>query len=87
LRKDSTGKEKIAVVCNFTPVVRQNYRIGVNEKGVWTEVFNSDAPEYGGSGVHNTSVETELIMYHGKRFSITLTLPPLAAVYLRWDEG
>ena len=84
LRKDGSGREKIAVVCNFTPVIRTDYRIGVPEKGVWREIFNSDAMAFGGSGVANGQVEAELVMCHHKPFSISITLPPLGAVYLKW---
>jgi len=86
LRKDSTGTEKIAVICNFTPVVCKDYRVGVTDKGTWTEIFNTDASQFRGSGVSTQPTPTELIMYHGQRFSITLTLPPLAAVFLKWSE-
>ncbi|MDJ1496411.1 1,4-alpha-glucan branching protein GlgB [Cytophagaceae bacterium DM2B3-1] len=84
LRKDSSGKEKIAVICNFTPQTHQSYRIGVPEKGTWVEIFNSDAREYAGSdSLNKHSATTELIMHHGKPFSITITLPPLGVVFLK----
>jgi 1,4-alpha-glucan branching enzyme len=86
LRKDSSGQEKIAIICNFTPVVRQKYRVGVPEKGTWTEIFNSDAQEFGGSGVHTQPAKTELITYHNQRVSITVTLPPLGVIFLKWSN-
>ena len=82
-----TGLEKTdrtIVVCNFTPVVRHDYHFGVPEKGTYVEVFNSDATEFGGSNVVNegdlVSVDTPL---HGMKQSLTVTLPPLAVIYLR----
>ncbi len=86
LRKDASGKEKIAVICNFTPVTRSDYRIGVPEKGTWTEIFNSDAKEFGGTGIQNKPAKTELITYHNQRVSISLTLPPLGVVFLKWSS-
>jgi 1,4-alpha-glucan branching enzyme len=72
------------VVCNFTPVVRQGYRVGVPVGGFWREALNSDATDYGGSGVGNFGgVWASDDGCHGKRFALTLTLPPLAAVFFR----
>jgi len=71
------------VACNFTPVPRANYRVGVPEDGFWREVLNSDATVYGGSGVGNFGgVHTEPFGLHGHAQSVSLTLPPLAVVYL-----
>jgi len=71
------------VACNFTPVPRANYRVGVPEDGFWREVLNSDATVYGGSGVGNFGgVHTEPFGFHGRAQSVSLTLPPLAVVYL-----
>ncbi len=76
----------ILAVCNFTPVPRDCYRIGV-PGGVWREVFNSDAASFGGSGVGNTdALVAEPVPSHGREMSIQLTLPPLATVLLR-QEG
>ena len=66
--------------CNFTPVPRPNYRIGVPEPGVYREVFNSDSAEFGGSGVSNPIVETAALPLHGREQSFSITLPPLAVV-------
>jgi 1,4-alpha-glucan branching enzyme len=80
-RYDARNRPLLAV-CNFTPVVRHNYRVGVKLAGVWREVFNSDAAEYGGSGVGNAGrVEATPVAYHGKPLSLNLTLPPLGAIY------
>ncbi|MGA8025682.1 MAG: 1,4-alpha-glucan branching protein GlgB, partial [Bryobacteraceae bacterium] len=78
-------RKTIAVVCNFSPVVRSNYRIGVPAKGFWKEILNSDSTQYGGSGKGNFGgVETVPIPLHGRNQSITIDLPPLAAVFFQW---
>lgn len=82
IRKDKSGNF-VVVVCNFTPVVRHNYRIGVPEKGKYFEILNSDDREFGGSGVKNESINAEEIPFHFRPFSISLTLPPLAVLYLK----
>ena len=75
------------VACNFTPVPRPNYRLGAPYGGFWREILNSDATEYGGSGQGNFGgVETVPIGLHGRPYSLTLTLPPLAAVFFK-SEG
>ena len=81
-RMDNHGHEIIAV-CNFTPVKREQYRIGVPAHGVYSEVFNSDAAEFGGSGVINGTVESELTPMHGFAQSVSLTLPPLSVLYFK----
>ena len=84
LRKGRTLGDAIAVVCNFTPVPRPNYRIGVPQGGFWKELVNSDATEYGGSGQGNLGgVEAAPIPLHGRPYSLTITLPPLAALFLK----
>jgi 1,4-alpha-glucan branching enzyme len=65
-------------VCNFTPVPRQNYRVGVPLECFWREVLNSDAPLYGGSGQGNIGGLTAVpLPVHGRPFSLNMTLPPL----------
>ncbi len=87
LRKGTLNREQIAVVCNFSPVPRANYRIGVSEKGFWQELLNTDAKQYGGSGRGNFGgVETVPVPAHGRSYSLTVDLPPLAAVYFRLDQ-
>jgi 1,4-alpha-glucan branching enzyme len=82
LRFSSDG-EVVLVVCNFTPVPRLGYRIGVPYSGTWTELLNSDAELYGGSGMGNLgAVEAEAVEMHGRPCSVSLTLPPLSAVFL-----
>jgi 1,4-alpha-glucan branching enzyme len=83
LRRGGNANEVIAVVCNFTPVPRHNYRIGVPFGGIWQEILNSDATLYGGSGQGNMgSVETAPVPFHGRPSSLTLTVPPLGVVFL-----
>jgi len=87
LRKGRTERDLIAVICNFSPVPRANYRIGVPEKGFWRERLNTDAKVYGGTGRGNFGgVETIPIPSHGRRYSVTIDLPPLAAVYFRLES-
>ncbi|MEM9072973.1 MAG: 1,4-alpha-glucan branching protein GlgB [Myxococcota bacterium] len=74
----------VVIVCNFTPVVREDYRVGVPAGGSWEELLNSDASEYGGSGVGNLGeVTAEPVESHGHAYSLSLVLPPLAALYFR----
>ncbi len=70
-------------VANFTPVVRSGYRVGVPVAGIWDEVLNSDDPRYGGGGVTNGDVVSDDISTHGYDQSLELTLPPLAAIFLK----
>ena len=86
LRNGNSADEVIAVVCNFSPVPRASYRIGIPRKGFWKEILNSDAKQYWGSGMGNFGgVNTVPIPLHGRKYSITLDLPPLAAVFFKWD--
>ena len=84
LRKGTTPKDSVIVVCNFTPVPRHNFRVGAPDGGLWQEALNSDAGEYGGSNVGNLgSVEAAPIASHGMLNSLYLTLPPLGVLFLR----
>jgi 1,4-alpha-glucan branching enzyme len=84
IRKGNNPKEDLVVVCNFTPVVREHYRIGLPKKGKLTQIFNSDDTQYGGSGVTNPkSVKIELESWNGREFSAALTLPPLSVVIFK----
>jgi 1,4-alpha-glucan branching enzyme len=88
LRKGQEKDEIILIVCNFTPVSHYNYRIGVPKGGFWREILNSDAQEYGGSGVGNFGgLHAERISFHGRRFSLELTLPPLAILFFKYRES
>ncbi|HSU31434.1 MAG TPA: 1,4-alpha-glucan branching protein GlgB [Bryobacteraceae bacterium] len=84
LRKGTSETETLAVICNFSGAVRPNYRIGVPQKGLWKEVFNSDDKRYGGGGIGNPDGSfTRPIALHGSYHSLTLTLPPLGAILLK----
>jgi 1,4-alpha-glucan branching enzyme len=84
----SSRDELIVAVFNFTPVPRHNYQIGVPLPGRWLELLNSDAPIYGGSGQGNLGgVDAAPIGKHGHLHSVTLTLPPLGAIFLKPDPG
>ncbi len=85
LRRGKRG-ETVLVALNFTPVPRPGYRIGVPSGGRWCELLNTDAVEYGGSGMGNLgSVPAEATPRHGREFSLPLLLPPLAAVFLKGE--
>jgi 1,4-alpha-glucan branching enzyme len=87
LRRGRRTDDIFLVVCNFTPVPRRNYRVGVPRGGFWKEVLNSDARIYGGSGHGNFGgVEATPVPAHGKYHSLSLTLPPLGVFFLK-SEG
>ncbi len=82
-RMDSKGDELI-VVCNFTPVTRENYRIGVPDKGTYRVVLNTDSPEFGGFGVKTQKTYTSKpIPMHSFKQSLSLTLPGMSVLYLK----
>jgi 1,4-alpha-glucan branching enzyme len=86
-RGESTG-EIVLIVCNFTPVVRAGYRVGVPRGGHWKEIVNTDAAEYGGSGVGNMGgAEARAEPFHGREYSLDLVLPPLGALWLVSPAG
>jgi 1,4-alpha-glucan branching enzyme len=85
IRKGNKPKDDIIVVCNFTQVVRQNYRIGVPKKGKLTALFNSDAAIYAGSGLSNPNkLNVEAFPYDGRDYSIELLLPPLSVTVYKY---
>jgi 1,4-alpha-glucan branching enzyme len=84
LRKGRSPDDVLLVVGNFTPVPRVGYRVGVPCGGYWRELLNSDAKEYGGSGMGNLGgVQADQVAAHGRPYSLNLTLPPLAVVFLK----
>jgi len=88
IRKSRNEASAVLVVCNFTPVPRENYVVGVPRGGYWREALNSDAPIYGGSGMGNLGgTPAREAPAHGRPFSLALTLPPLAALYFRHEES
>lgn len=86
LRYGEDQDRPVAVICNFTPVVRTDYRIGLPLGGKWKEVLNSDSEVYGGSGTHrNEVVSTVQETYHGRPHSAVLALPPLGIIVLEYE--
>ncbi len=84
LRKAKDPAQSILVACNCTPVPRIGYRVGVPRAGLWTELLNSDAHDYGGSGWGNWGgIRADSEGAHGRPFSLSLTLPPLGMVFLK----
>ena len=84
VRRAADPDDLVIAAFNFTPVPRYNYQIGVPFPGYWRELLNSDSPNYGGSGQGNLGgVEAAPIGRHGHRHSVTLTLPPLGALFLK----
>jgi 1,4-alpha-glucan branching enzyme len=83
LRKDADGRP-LLVVCNLTPVPRQNYVLGVPQGGTWHEILNSDARAFGGAGWGNLgTVDAAPVGSHGRKHSLSLTLPPLSTLFLK----
>ncbi len=89
LRHGRDPQRHVVLVCNFTPVPRHNYRVGVPAGGTWREVLNSDALLYGGSGQGNLGrIESSPLPMHGRPHSLSITVPPLATVvFRRGGEG
>ncbi len=87
LRKGRSGDSSVLVVCNGTPLPRNNYKVGVPESGFWKESLNSDGKEYGGSGQGNFGgLEAVPVAVHGHFQSLTLTLPPLSILIFKKRE-
>jgi 1,4-alpha-glucan branching enzyme len=84
LRKGGPADPPVVVVCNFTPIPRTNYRVGVPRAGFWKEILNSDSPLYGGTGWGNLGgQESSQVPCHGRIASLNLTIPPLGLVALK----
>jgi 1,4-alpha-glucan branching enzyme len=87
VRKSANRDQDILVCCNFTPVPRQGFRVGVPHEGGWREILNSDGKEYWGSGMGNAGYAcTQPVAAHGRPHSLSLTLPPLSIVFFRRDK-
>ena len=88
IRRAYDRKRAMLCICNFTPVVRSNYRLGAPGPGLYRERINTDSQHYGGSDVGNAYglVNAEQIPAHQFEWSIAVTLPPLATVYLEWEH-
>lgn len=88
MRKGSVSSEDLIVVCNFTPEVRHDYRIGVPVRGNWKEIFNSDDLKFDGSGVVNQGHQvTKPVKYHSRDYSFTITLAPLSISAFKLHEA
>lgn len=86
IRKGKDSKNDVIVVCNLTPTIRENYRIGVPKNGKLKELFNSDSKVFGGSGVANNKlIKIKKEPWNGKAFSIEITLPPLALIVFQFE--
>jgi 1,4-alpha-glucan branching enzyme len=84
LRRGRSSGGHIIVICNFTPQTHFNYDVGVPQAGAWREVLNSDSSTYGGSGNGNPDdLEAKNKPVHGRPYSVTLTIPPLAVIFLK----
>jgi 1,4-alpha-glucan branching enzyme len=83
----ATGQHML-VVCNFTPVARHGYRVGVPQGGTWRECLNTDSNHYAGSGLGNLgAVQAEAVPARGLPMSLSLTLPPLSVLWLEPDSA
>jgi 1,4-alpha-glucan branching enzyme len=88
LRRGSSTDDALLVVCNFTPVVRHNYRVGAPSAGYWREILNSDAKHYDGSGQGNFGgLEAVPFSSHGRPQTLVVTLPPLGVVCFKPKGG
>jgi 1,4-alpha-glucan branching enzyme len=84
IRKGKSPWDTVLIVCNFTPVPREKYVMGVPFDGYWRELLNSDADEYGGSNMGNGGgAQAQNIPAHGRPYSLQLTLPPLSVLFLK----
>lgn len=83
MRLGNIDSDSLIVVCNFTPIPREGYRIGVPKKKSFKEIFNTDAQSFGGSGTANSKVQINKVASHGFEQSIAITLPPLGMLILK----
>ncbi len=87
MRKAQDPEDVCVVACNFTPVVREGYRVGVPHPGHYSEIFNSDSEWYGGGNIHNQGGrQAEDVPWHGHPYSLDLTLPPLATCVFKRER-
>jgi 1,4-alpha-glucan branching enzyme len=88
MRSGKSSATIIMAVCNFTPVPRYSYRVGAPRGGFWHEALNSDAAEYGGSGMGNLGgMQAVPVPLHGRPYSLTITLPPLAVSFFKSEAS
>jgi 1,4-alpha-glucan branching enzyme len=87
IRRAADHNDSMVISCNFTPVVREGYRLGVPEPGYYREIFNSDSEWYGGGNVHNDGgVNADEVPWHGHPYSLMLRMPPLATCVFKRDR-
>jgi 1,4-alpha-glucan branching enzyme len=83
-RRGNDVANDLVIVLNMTPVPHHNFRVGVNSKCKWAEIFNSDAKNFWGGGMGNTeAISSETVNWHGREHSINITIPPLGAVIFK----
>jgi 1,4-alpha-glucan branching enzyme len=83
LRKGKNKSDRLLVILNMTPVIREDYQIGVHENNSWSELLNSDDKDYGGSGIKNAAtIKAQKVSKHDRPYSIRITCPPLAILIL-----
>ncbi|MEZ5042364.1 MAG: 1,4-alpha-glucan branching protein GlgB [Saprospiraceae bacterium] len=88
IRKGEDGEKPLVVICNFTPVVRDNYKVGVPFSGTYQELLNSNKKVFGGSGDHvDNKVKANQGTWHGRPYYLELTLPPLSVMVLENVKG
>ena len=88
VRYNKAQDSAVLFACNFTPVPRYQYRIGVPWEGFWEEILNSDGRVYGGSGIGNFGgLKSDPVEQHGRASSISITLPPLGIVVFRCKKS
>lgn len=81
LRKSDVPEETILVVLNFTPIERRGYRVGIPNSKKWKQIFNSQSPEFWGSGHHGSQeITVEAEPSHGKEYSVEMEIPPISAI-------
>ena len=80
-KNEKEEKDDLIIICNFTPTVLNDYRIGVPKPGKLKEILNTDNSKYEGSGVKNKPLNIENQAFHGKDYSAVITVPPLASVF------
>ncbi len=83
MRKGHDAKNDLIIACNFTPVPRKDYRMGVPRSKQLKEIFNTDAKEYAGSGMHNATLKPSKKTWHGQKYSVVITIPPLGMVVFK----
>ena len=86
IRKGENEKDTIIIICNLTPIPRENYRVGVPKQGTLKEIFNSDTRDFSGSGNYkNTKIKADKTTWNNRENSVELNLPPLAMIALKYQ--